>query len=175
MDAGAAIAIGLGSALLGALAAGLIQVLLALWERSTRSRVAARVVLGDIYVAEKAFELVIERKEWWTRSPDFDRAAATWAEHRADFAAVVSTADWADVDAFYNNLGRSAALWRPGEPATPADLRVAREQVEYAKAAQVVAARHVTKRFRGNQERSEVIGRLGQQQAGDLLDDGESA
>jgi hypothetical protein len=144
---GQQIAIAVGGVIVGAIGAGLIQVLMRLWELRIGARVAARLVLGNAYVAEKIFELLQERKSW--SGFDFSASIQTWAEHRKDFAAAVSMADWADVDAFYDNLARTAAMDRPaGLLATPSDLDVAKQMVAYAEAAHMVAIEHVPKGFK---------------------------
>jgi hypothetical protein len=112
----------------GALAAGGVEIGLKVWDRQTRRRVAARSILGDIAVAEAAFGLLLERKQWFRH--DFDPALATWDRVRGDFSTAVSIADWAQVDAFYRNLARSAALARPHESATDGDLSVAEAQTQ---------------------------------------------
>lgn len=65
MSTGGTIAVAVGAALFGALATGGVQVALALWDRRSKTRVAAMAVLGDIAVAEKAFKLVVETRRWW--------------------------------------------------------------------------------------------------------------
>jgi hypothetical protein len=142
-------------AIFGALAAGGVEIGLKVWDRRTRRRVAARSILGDIAVAEAAFRLLVERREWFRHN--FDPALAAWERVRADFSAAVSVADWAQVDAFYSNLARTAALARPHEPATDGDISVAEAQIEYAEEAWAVAVRHVG----GSEaERKEVIRRM---------------
>lgn len=112
--------------LVGALATGGLQVAMRFWELRLAARVAARIVQGDAYVAGAAFQLLDESKEWFRL--DFDPALRTWAEHRTDLAAILSSPDWARVGSFYSNLERSAAMARePGEPATEGDLKVARD------------------------------------------------
>jgi hypothetical protein len=141
------IAIAVGGVIVGAVGTGLIQVLMGLWELRIGARVAARLVLGNAYVTEKIFELLQEYKSW--SGYDFSPSIQTWAEHRKDFAAAVSMADWADVDAFYDNLARTAAMDRPaGMPATNSDLDLAKQMVAYAEAARKVAIEHVPKGFK---------------------------
>jgi pimeloyl-ACP methyl ester carboxylesterase len=156
VDAWTTVAISLGSAVLGAFAAGAAQIYLDLRDRRIRRKVAAMIVLGDIAVAEAAFELLIERKEWFRH--DFGPALATWEKVRGDFAAAVEVADWAEVDAFYSNLARTAAMARPLEPATESDLSVAASQADYAASAWAVAIRYVEAT---EAERDEVVRRLG--------------
>jgi hypothetical protein len=113
-------------------------------------------VLGDTAVAEAAFRLLIERHEWWTH--DFGPALASWERHRDDFAADVRLADWAAVDGFYSNLARSAAMARPGEPATDGDLRVAESTAAMAAVAWETALRSIDA---GDQEKAEIVARFG--------------
>jgi hypothetical protein len=81
-----------------------------------------------------------------------------------DFSTAVSVADWAQVDAFYSNLARSAALARPHESATDGDLSVAEAQIEYAKEAWTVAVRHIGGT---EKDREEVIQRMSREASGE--------
>jgi hypothetical protein len=165
LSAGAAVAVGLGSALLGALITGLFQVMMWSSDRAARRRIAARSVIGDIYVTEAAFKLLLERDEWF--SFDFGPMLGTWVDHRDDLARAVSMADWAEVDAFYSNLARTSALAKPFEKPTDGDRTAAEAQVAYAERAQKVVARQVTRwGLRGWRERRQVIKRLSSQEAG---------
>ena len=162
MDAWATVAVGLGSALLGALAAGGVQAALAVWDHRTRRKVAARAFVGDITIARTAFELLVERRVWFRH--DFCPALATWAEYRGDFIGSVSLGDWAEVDAFYSDLARSAAMVRPGQAATDRDVAVAEAHIEHARRARAVVMEHIG----GDEaEQSELIRRaeVGTQQA----------
>jgi hypothetical protein len=156
VDAWLTIGVGLGSALLGALATGGVQAALSVRDGRLRRRVAAMSVLGDTAVAEAAFRLLIERREWWTH--DFGPALASWERHRDDFAADVRLADWAAVDGFYSNLARSAAMARPGEPATDGDLRVAESTAAMATEAWETALRSIDA---GDKEKAEIVARFG--------------
>jgi hypothetical protein len=142
-------------ALLGALGTGAVRVGLEIWDRRIRRRVASRSILGDITVAEAAFKLLIERREWFRH--DFGPALATWERVRGDFAGSVSVADWAEVDGFYSNLFRTAAMARPDEPATENDIKVAESLIEYAAKAWKVAIGHIGAR---KSEEDEVVARL---------------
>jgi hypothetical protein len=142
-------------ALLGAFATGAVRVGLEIWDRRTRRRIAARSVLGDIAVAEAAFKLLIERREWFRH--DFGPALATWEKVRGDFAGSVSVADWAEVDSFYSNLFRTAAMARPHESARENDINAAEALIEYAEKAWKVAIGHVGG---SKAERDEVVARL---------------
>jgi hypothetical protein len=131
VDALLTVGVGLGAALLAALATGGVELAISVRDRRLRRRVAAMSVLGDAAVAEAAFRLLVERRQWW--SHDFGPALASWAQHRDDFAADVRIADWAAVDGFYSNLARSAAMARPpGEPATDGDVSVAEATAKMA-------------------------------------------
>jgi hypothetical protein len=107
-------------------------------------------------VAEAAFNIVIERKQW-PDLLDFGPALQTWREFRADLASGVSALEWTRVGAFYSNLERSARMVRHGEPATDGDLKVAAMQVSYAEQAREVAAKHTA---RNKKEQDELIEEL---------------
>jgi hypothetical protein len=148
-------AVGVGGIVVGALMSGAVQLGVEALAEKKRRRVASRMIQGDIYVAEAVFELMLDKKRW---PPfDFDPALRTWAEHRATFAESVTIADWADVDAFYSNLTRTAAMARPGESVTNGDLVLARAQIKYAKGAGEVATKYVAK---SEKEQQEVIDRF---------------
>lgn len=155
MDAWLTVGVGLGSALLGALAAGGVQVVLSVRDRRLRRRVAAMSVLGDVAVAEAAFQLLAERREWFRH--DFGTALASWERRRDDFAADVRLADWASVDAFYSNLARSAAMARPGEPATEGDVTVAEATSGMAAEAWDTALRSIDAT---DEEKAEIVARF---------------
>jgi hypothetical protein len=135
-EATALIAVGAG--LLGAIAAGLFQIGFEARDRHTRRRVAAIVILGDLILAEKAFELVVKRRQWWDRHP-FERALETWREHRDDFAAVVQPWDYMAVDVFFGNLERTIALFEPRKMANDSEVGLAETQVKLADRAFQVA------------------------------------
>jgi hypothetical protein len=139
--------------LIGAIVAGAGRILLDQVDKKQKQRVAARVLLGDIVVAEEVFNLAIERKEW---SPltEFGPTLEAWREYRADFAGATTAVEWTQVGAFYSNLERSARMVRPGQFCSEADLRVAASMVEYSKHAYAVAAKHVAGT---EKERKEVL------------------
>lgn len=177
VDTGTAVAIALGGVLVGAIATGAFQIAFRFWDLRLAARVAARLVQGNAYVASVAFKMLIENHEWFDH--DFGPAQRTWEEHRKDLAAVLSTPDWAEIGAFYDNLERSAAIARPREPASEGDIRNAEAMVNYANAATKVVIEFVPKGFRWKylpkflrshlkrqREIDETVRRLGGQEAG---------
>lgn len=124
--------------------------------RKPRRKIAAMSVLGDAAVAEAAFRLLIERREWFGH--DFAPALASWERHRDDFAADVRLADWAAVDGFYSNLARSAAMARPGEPAADGDVTVAEATAPMAAEAWGVALDAIEA---SDAEKAEIVARFG--------------
>jgi hypothetical protein len=148
-------AVGVGGIVVGALMSGAVQLGVEALAGKKRRRVASRMIQGDIYVAEAVFEWLLEKKCW--PSFDVDPALRTWAEHRATFAESVTIADWADVDAFYNNLTRTAAMSRPGAPITDGDIVVAEAQIRYAAGAGKVVTKYVAK---SEKEQQEVVDRF---------------
>ena len=129
-------------AVIGAAATGGVQAWDAWRIRRLRRMVAARVILGDLFVTEKMLELVLERKAWPDRL-DLDAPIDTWRQFRAEFAAGVSAWEWARVDHFYSSLHRTGLMLRLGEPCTEDDLDVAAGLLDAALKARKVVVPHV--------------------------------
>ena len=143
-------------ALIGAIATGVVQVWQAWQGRKLQRSVAARVILGDLFISEAMLDIVLKYERWPDRL-DLDRPVATWGEFRADFAAGVKAWEWALVDSFYSGLHRASLMVRLGEPCTSGDLAVVAELRESAESARHVAAPHAVPKER---ERREVLERL---------------
>jgi len=114
----------LGS-IVGAVATGGVSAWDAWRRRTAERRVAARLILGDLYVLEEACRIVLESGIWPDRvdiAEEFTRIDATWREQRAAFASGVSAGEWAQVDTVYNNLNRTAPQANRGDQCTKADL-----------------------------------------------------
>ena len=141
-------------AVIGAAATGGVQAWDAWRTRRLRRMVAARVILGDLFVTEQMLELVLERKAWPDRV-DLDAPIDTWRQFRAEFAAGVSAWEWSCVDHFYNSLHRTGLMLRPGEPCIEDDLDVAAGLLDAALQARKVVAPHVAPSRR---ERSKLAG-----------------
>lgn len=143
-------------AVIGAAATGGVQSWDAWRTRRLRRMVAARVIQGDLYVAEAMLEIVFRSKRWPDRL-DLDPPIATWRQHRADFAAGVKAWEWARVDSFYSSLYRTSLMVRIGEPCTEGDLVVVAELLEAAGSARQIVTPHAVPTER---ERREVLGQL---------------
>jgi hypothetical protein len=143
-------------AVIGAAATGGVQAWDASRIRRIQRMVAARVILGDLYITEAMLELVLKYEAWPDRL-DLDAPINTWRQFRADFAAGVKAWEWARVDSFYSSLHRTGLMIRRGEPCTDGDLAVARELLDTAQSARKVVAPHAVP---SEKERAEVIGRL---------------
>jgi hypothetical protein len=74
-----------------------------------------------------------------------------------DFAESFSAADLTEVDGFYSNLIRTAAMARPHKPANENDIKAAESLIEYAVRAWKVAIGHIGAR---TSEEAEVVARL---------------
>lgn len=145
-------------AVIGAAATGGVQAWDAWRNRRLQRMVAARVILGDLYITEAMLELVLKYEAWPDRL-DLAAPINTWRQFRADFAAGVKAWEWARVDSFYSSLHRTGLMLRRGEPCTEGDLGVARELLDTAQNARKVVAPHAVPSER---ERTEVIERLGE-------------
>jgi hypothetical protein len=92
------IALALAGTVFGATATGGTQVISAWHGRRDARRVAARLLLGDLYRAQADLELVLSEGRWQDSGAlDFDRLLATWAEHRVALAGSMDSVDWHDV------------------------------------------------------------------------------
>jgi hypothetical protein len=143
-------------AVIGAAATGGVQAWDAWRRRRLQRMVAARVVLGDLYITEAMLEVVLKYRAWPDRL-DLGPPISTWRDFRADFAAGVEAWEWALVDSFYSSLHRTSLMVRIGEPCTNGDLAVAAELLQTAVAARKVAAPHAVPKER---ERRQVIEQL---------------
>lgn len=90
-------------AIIGAAATGGIQTLIAKGQRKERRKVAARVILGDLYLTELFVKWVLNQ-QIWPPGLDIGRPLNTWKEFRADIAADVTPAEWVRVDNVYSLL-----------------------------------------------------------------------
>lgn len=143
-------------AVIGAAATGGVQTWDAWCNRRLRRLVAARVVLGDLYITKAMLEIVLKHKTWPDRL-DLDPPISTWRAFRADFAAGVKAWEWAKVDSFYSSLHRTSLMVRTGQPCTEGDLAVAAQLLEMAKEARKVVTPHAVPTER---ERREVVEQL---------------
>jgi hypothetical protein len=143
-------------AVIGAAATGGVQAWDASRNRRLQRLVAARVILGDLFITEAMLELVLKYQAWPDRL-DLDAPINTWRQFRADFAAGVKAWEWARVDSFYSSLHRTGLMIRRGEPCTNGDLGVVRELLDTAQGARKVVAPHAVP---SKKEGAEVIERL---------------
>ena len=68
-------------AIIGAAATGGVQLRVARKQRLLQRKVAARAILGDLYVTEQMLELVLRRRRWPDRL-DIGAPLDTWREFR---------------------------------------------------------------------------------------------
>jgi hypothetical protein len=128
-------------AVIGAAATGGIQAWTGARQRRRERKVAARAILGDLFLTEGFLRGVLNYGQWPVAF-DGDRPLVTWKEFRGPFAAAVSGAEWAQVDRVFGLLHQITLAVSVGdasvEPARPliADLLIKLE------AAQNIVARH---------------------------------
>jgi hypothetical protein len=129
-------------AIVGALSTGGVAAWESWREREVRRRVAARLILGDLYVIEAASKMIIKSQRWPDRF-DLDPALDTWRESRPALAAGVKPWDWTVVAACYSFTERTAPMVRLGKSATQNDLDVLAELQAWTADAQRIVAAHV--------------------------------
>lgn len=143
-------------AVFGAASTGGIQAWDAWRRRRLRRMVSARVIQGDLYIAEAMLEIVLRRKAWPDRL-DLEPPIMTWREFRVDLAAGVKAWEWAKVDSFYSSLHRTSLMVRIGQQCTKGDLAVVAELLTGAREASQVVTPHAVPSER---ERRAVIDQL---------------
>lgn len=143
-------------AVIGAVATGGVQAWDVWRSRRLRRLVAARVVLGDLFITEAMLEIVLKYRRWPDRL-DLGPPVSTWRQFRADFAAGAKAWEWAKVDSFYSSLHRTSLMVRTGQPCTEGDLAVVAELLEAVREAREVVAPHAVPTER---ERREAVEQL---------------
>lgn len=109
----------------GAVASGLVQALLALHARRVAGRVAARLFLGDLFIAEHDVIRIINGGRWPDMNmPTFERALETWRAHREAFAASVDATDWTLVAVAYRDLMDLPGVADAGRTLTADELHI---------------------------------------------------
>lgn len=102
-------------AILGAAGTGGVQAWSSRQQRLLSRKVAARVILEDLYLTMTMLEVVVERHRWPDRL-DLKAPLSTWSEFRAPFAAGVNVAEWTPVNRVYavlHRLGLNIVLGQP--------------------------------------------------------------
>jgi hypothetical protein len=142
-------------AIVGALATGGVGAWDAWRQRQERRRVAARVILGDLFVLEAALEVILRSHRWPDRL-DLQAMVDTWRDVREAFALGVKAWEWALVDGVFSNLHRTALMVRLGEPCSHGDKDVLAELSGRIPRARDVVMEHST----FGRERDEVMKQL---------------
>jgi len=101
-------------AVIGAAATGGVQAWIAARRRLLERKVAARAILGDLYMTEGLLRGVLDHQQWPVAF-DSDRPLQTWKEFRGPFAAAVSGTEWAEVDRIFGALHQIALAATLGE------------------------------------------------------------
>ena len=144
-------------AFVGAVATGGVTAWDAWRQRRVRRRVAARLILGDLYVVEAAVELTLEQHRWPDRL-DLESPLQTWRDAREAFADGVKAWEWALVDGLFSDLHRTARMVRLGEPCTQSDEKVLTSFLDRVPRARGVVIEHST----SADERDQLMKQLGQ-------------
>ena len=146
----------------GAVATGAVQTWHRSRDRKLASKVAARLILGDLYVAEHAIGRIVEGGRWPMRNmPTFQRELETWGTHRQALAAGVDATDWTRVAAAYHDLIDLPDIAEAGRVLTGEELRsLGAVRSRLAEAAATVANHATPKR-----ERARVLEEIGRDNA----------
>jgi hypothetical protein len=94
-------------AIVGALATGGVSFYGEWRDRRLSRKVAARLILGDLYLAEGGAEVVLQADRW--ANIEWGDPIETWRESREPFAASVDAWEWTAVDNAFRILGRVGA------------------------------------------------------------------
>jgi hypothetical protein len=106
----------------GALATGAVQVLQTRMARRLRTRVAARLLTGELHLATQAIDAIADAGRWPDNNEaDFTALFGTWHAQREAFAAGASALDWEDVAVACRHLADVPGARPPGEPLTAHD------------------------------------------------------
>ncbi len=146
-------------ALVGALSTGGVAAWDAWRQRQERRRVAARVILGDLYVLGDGLKVIMKVGRWPDRL-DLQAMIDTWRGVREPFASGVAAWEWALVDGVFSNLHRVSLMVRLGEPFSDDDRDVLAELLGRIPRAQAVVLTHAT----SEHERDEMAKQLRPQQ-----------
>ena len=132
----------------GAVATGGVTLFTSWRERQNSRTVAARLILGDLYVLEAMAELVLKYERWPDRL-DLESPLQTWREARGAFAGDVEAWEWALVDSVFSNLHRNSLMVQLGESVSDRALAVmARFSNSIPPAREVVLKRASTEKER---------------------------
>lgn len=94
-------------AIVGALSTGGASWYAELRDRRLKRKVAARLILGDLYLAEGGADEVLRVGSW--ANIEWGDPVETWRESREPFAASVDAWEWTAVDNAFRILGRVGA------------------------------------------------------------------
>jgi hypothetical protein len=136
--------------LIGVIAGGLVTGAVGLFQtwqaRRLKSRVAARLIVGDLLRAENSLEFLGPLSGWPEKPVDFDTELAMWESQREAFAAKVSTYDWRMVSMTYPHLALLGSLCKPGQIYTKEDQRAIERAQQRVKVAARIARDHMGSR-----------------------------
>jgi len=137
----ASIALVVLGAVIGAFATGAVQLWAEHRRRAVERKVAARAILGDLFLAQGLAEGVAE---WgrWPEGFESSKPLETWNQVRDSFAATVTGSEWAEVDRVYRLLLQISLAARIGNDSVPAARPLLTDLQERASTARVIASRH---------------------------------
>jgi hypothetical protein len=145
-------------ALVGALSTGGVAAWDSWRQRRERRRVAARVILGDLYALEAGLQEIVKVGRWPDRL-DLQAMIETWRGVREPFASGVAACDWALVHGIFTNLHRLWVGRRLGEPFFGSDEAIVSELLDRLPRTQRVVLTHAA----AERERDELAKQLREQ------------
>ncbi|MEA2494904.1 MAG: hypothetical protein QOJ29_2815 [Thermoleophilaceae bacterium] len=130
-------------AVVGALATGGVAAWGSRRQRCERRRVAARVILGDLYVLKAGLEVILEAGRW-PDGIDLQAMIETWRGMREALASGVAACEWALVHGVFSTLHRVWLMVRLSETLSQNDRDILAELLRRIPRAQDVVLTHAT-------------------------------
>ncbi len=117
-------------------------------------KVAARVLLGDLYIVEALADTCADRKGGWNHV-DWKTPVESWEGSREALAASMRASEWVIVDTAFRHLAEVAGS-RQGEPLRDPEIRRLRRLAEATREARGIVLPHAASR----RERDELVREL---------------
>jgi hypothetical protein len=114
--------IGVAGLLVGAIASGVVQAILAALDRRRRARSAARLLYMRLHEAAQAIEELRVRRDWHKMITDWDSFGAAWDKYSEALAHTLKTKDFEAVSSAFSgiaSLARARATDQAKSPPAP--------------------------------------------------------
>jgi hypothetical protein len=114
---------GLIGVIAGGLVTGAIQLFQAWQDRRLATKIAARLILIDLYEAANYVETALKGGRWAHHPDTFERPVADWRAQREAFAATAAVGDWVVVSAAFTVIADIGERIKPGEELSADDRK----------------------------------------------------